>query len=72
MTFEDKFINRDQAISQGTPTHCFDLPPQCLVQYWSQKFGPIKDGKNIDPISSLIGLKNVEKMVGEKETMFLK
>ncbi len=37
VTFEDEFINRDQAISQGSPTHCFDLPPQCLVQYWSQK-----------------------------------
>jgi len=37
LTFEDDFLTRDQSIAIGHPSHCFDLPPQCLVQYWSQK-----------------------------------
>jgi beta-glucanase (GH16 family) len=36
-TFVDEFEGRDAAISRGVSSDCFDLPPQCLVQYWTQK-----------------------------------
>ncbi len=37
ITFVDEFEDRDRAISQGTSASCFDMAPQCLVQYWTQK-----------------------------------
>jgi hypothetical protein len=37
VTFEDEFDGRDASIARGTPQECFDLPPQCMVQYWTQK-----------------------------------
>jgi len=37
LTFQDEFENRDQAIAHGAPSTCFDMAPQCLIQYWTQK-----------------------------------
>jgi hypothetical protein len=37
VTFEDEFNGKDQAIARGTPSSCFDMPPQCLLNYWSQR-----------------------------------
>jgi Glycosyl hydrolases family 16 len=37
ITFEDEFEDRDRAIARGTPANCFDMKPQCLIQYWTQK-----------------------------------
>jgi beta-glucanase (GH16 family) len=36
-TFVDEFEDRETAINRGVSATCFDLPPQCLVNYWSQK-----------------------------------
>jgi hypothetical protein len=40
LTFEDEFLDRDQAIARGTPSYCFDLPPQCLLNGWVRKECP--------------------------------
>ena len=37
VTFEDEFSGKDQSTAQGTPSKCFDMPPQCLLNYWSQR-----------------------------------
>lgn len=36
-TFVDEFNGREAAIAKGTPSTCFDMPPQCLINYWSQR-----------------------------------
>jgi hypothetical protein len=36
-TFVDEFNGREAAIAKGTPSTCFDMPPQCLINYWGQK-----------------------------------
>jgi beta-glucanase (GH16 family) len=36
-TFVDEFNGREAAVARGTPSTCFDMPPQCMVNYWSQK-----------------------------------
>jgi hypothetical protein len=37
VTFVDEFEDRETAINRGVSSHCFDLPPQCMVNYWSQR-----------------------------------
>lgn len=37
LTFEDEFENSDMAIARGTPSSCFSMPPQCLIQHWTQR-----------------------------------
>lgn len=37
ITFEDEFEGRQAATNKGVSAHCFDMPPQCMVNYWSQK-----------------------------------
>jgi beta-glucanase (GH16 family) len=37
ITFEDEFEGREAAVSRGVSARCFDMIPQCLVQYWTQK-----------------------------------
>lgn len=36
-TFVDEFETREISISKGISPSCFDLPAQCLLNYWSQK-----------------------------------
>lgn len=37
LTFEDQFEGKDASVANGTPSYCFDMQPQCMVQYWTQR-----------------------------------
>jgi hypothetical protein len=37
VTFEDEFEGRDAALARGVSAQCFDLPAQCMINYWSQR-----------------------------------